>query len=550
MLVRLGPIIATLGFIEGFSSIVTSAPAIAEYADLNRSSLSFDHRCSALTGVAIDHGKVTSAKVTASARAQGNHTADSSTSPLANQDRKFCRIEAISTPSPGADINIEVWLPAVDQWNGKFLGTSNGGLEKIVHAELHGGIARGYATAAMELEGNPYEGPDLYRFGIDHPELVKNWTYRGVHLMTVAAKALVEEFYNRRPSISIFTGYSGAGFQAIGEASRYPDDYDGIIVGTPAIHYANMGLSQGFRYVVSHRSPESAIPSNALPMLAGEVLSQCDGIDGLTDGIIDDPRRCRVNFDRLACQPGEVKHCFVPDQIVTLEALYAGLRDPRDSQLIYPGFTPGAELSAGAQVRIAENNKASFINDNTPGPLVWALGKDFAAPKWLSFDFGIGGDKVRAAIKPHENSYTDFRAFAARGGKIIFYGGWGESNLNPVDFINFYESIQGNGMKDSPFMRLFMAPGMYHGGTGPGPNSFGQKLAEPGTSADNDIVMAMDRWLTAGVAPERIVATKYVADRPSERVLRTRPLCAYPNVARWKGVGNIDAAQDFICTAP
>ncbi len=552
MLSRIGPATTVLGLIGSFAAMVAVSPAIAENPDSVGKSLAAEHECSALAGMAIENGKVISARIMTRSQVDGHGAKSSYPSSGSDQNRIFCRVEAVSTPAPGSNIKIEVWLPVAIQWNGKLLGTSNGGLEKIVHSELGGGLDRGYATAAMELEGNPFEGPELYRFGIDHPELVKNWSYRGLHLMTVSAKTIVSRFYNKSPSISIFSGYSGAGFQAIGAASRFPGDYDGIIVGTPAINLVNMGLGQGFRYVTSHRSTGSAIPPEALPMLADEVLAQCDGIDGLLDGIIDDPRRCRVNFRRMICQTARQQDCFSPQQVATLEALYGGLRDPRTKQLLYPGFAPGAELSPGAQVRIAENNKASFINDDTPGPLVWALGSDFSALKWKSFDFGTGGDSARAALAPYENTDPNFSAFAARGGKIIFYGGWAESNLNPVDFVNFYERLFASGgpIMGSTFTRLFMAPGMYHGGTGPGPNSFGQKLAAAGTSADNDIVMAMDRWLTEGVAPERLIATKFAEDRPSGRILRTRPLCAYPKVARWKGIGTIDSAENFVCEFP
>lgn len=531
----------------------SSAPGAASGVKPAEGTGSSDERCKALASLDIEGGEIVSAgllhdpaafKAVTYPNAEKAGSRDQATRP-------FCQVKALWSQVPDAAVRIQIWLPVPEDWNGKFFGTSNGGLEEIVQAELAGGVARGYATASMEF-GQGEIQPDIYRIGIDNPELVKNWVYRGVHAMTVISKQVVTAFYNRKPSVSIFGGSSGAGFEAIGEARRYPDDYDGIIAGWPAINYANMGFSQGYKYVLSHRSATSDVPSSLLPHIAGEILAQCDGLDGLRDGIIDDPRRCRVNFQMLACKPDGGKNCLHPDQVATLEAIYDGLRDPRTGEVIYPGFTPGAELSAGAQARLSNNSATSFINDDTPGPLIWVLGAKFSAKDWMTFDFGRDADKYRTAFSQYENSHPDLSAFAARGGKIIFHTGWAESNLNPVDLVNFYEDLRrkAGGSDADKFSRLFMAPGMYHFGGGPGPNSFGQKLAVAGSGPDDDLIMAIDRWITSGIAPERIIATKFQNDEPSGRVLRRRPLCAYPKVARWNGVGNIDDAQQFRCVDP
>jgi feruloyl esterase len=539
---------------ESLASGAWAAPILAKArAAVTRS---IEQRCSVLKGMRVEGGTVIAATLV-------GHPTDvdpslilptRSSSSLQKHGNAFCRVEAISIPAAGAEIKTEIWLPADDDWNGKFYGTGNGGGAGIIlYAALAEGLARGYAVANTDVGTHSTPGRDTYRFAIGRPELAKNFAYRGIHVMTVVGKQVLTAFYKKGPTNSIFAACSGGGYEALGEANRYPEDYDGIIAGDPAINFANLGLAQGYRHVVSTRSPSGAISPAFLPILADEVLSQCDSVDGLVDGIIDDPRRCRINFRRLACSPDATGNCLSPDQVATLEAIYGGLRDPRNGALIYPGFPPGAELSGGAAVKISGKDGGSFINDNTPGPLVWVLGADWSADRWATFDFGADGDKVRAAFAPLENSNPDFGPFVARGGKLILYTGWGDPNLNPFDIVTFFEAMNdraGGPAKTRAFARLFMVPGMHHCGNGPGPNSFGQPLATIGVNADDDMIMALDRWVMTGTAPERIVATKFKDDKLLGPVERKRPLCAFPKVARWKGVGSIDDASQFDCVDP
>ena len=548
---RLSWFITILPLFSALSTVASSEPKSPEAPKVPHMTPSIAQRCLALKGMAVEGGQVVSATMIRSS----SWVVDKGREPSAasTRGRPFCRVEAESSPAAGADIKTEVWLPVDSDWTGKFFGTSNGGMEPMDPNALANGLARGYAVADTDVGTHASGGPENYRFAIAHAELAKNYAYRGIHVMTVVGKKVVTTFYKRKPIASLFAGCSGAGYEAIGEAHRYPRDYDGIIAGDPAMDFANLGLAQGYRYVVSHRSPTSSIPPRTLPMLAQEVLSQCDGLDGLVDGIIDDPRRCSANFLPLACKPGAAMGCLNSDQITALQAIYSGLHDPRTGTLIYPGFSPGAELSGGADARISGESSSSFVNDNTAGPLIWALGPSFRADQWMGFDFGAQGDRYRRAIAPFENNNPDFTAFSARGGKLLIYSGWADANLNPLDTVHFFEAVQrsiGGVSKARSFSRLFMVPGMYHCTGGPGPNSFGQPFAAMGTSADNDVIMAMDRWVATGAAPERIIATKFEDDRPSGRIMRTRPLCAFPRVARWNGVGSIDDASQFRCVEP
>lgn len=509
-------------------------------------------RCRALMSLPIPKGSVTNAVLVSDPASfpVGLGSTSQSSNARISVAKPFCRVEAVVVPAADADIRIEIWLPLDEHWNGRFFGTGNGGAAgRIVYSALAGGLARGYAVASTDVGTHSVDGPDALRFGIGKPELMQNYAHRGVHAMTVVGKLATAAFYGKDPVKSIFSGCSAGGYEAIGEAIRHPDDYDAIIAGDPAINLANFAFFQGYSYTVTHRTPQSAIPASMLPLLGKEVIDQCDAVDGLRDGLIDDPRRCKVDFSKLECGAGKTASCFNADQIGALRAIYRGLHDPRTGRQLYPGFAPGAELASGALVRIAHLNTGSLVNSDSPGPFVWALGADWKAARWMTFDFGAQADRLRAWFAPYENNDPDLRAFKARGGKFILYTGWADPNISPIDHAAFFRAVQAKTGGSANFARFFAVPGMYHCAGGPGPNMFGQ-AGRPGTSPDDDIVLAVDKWVSGGPAPERLVATKYRDDRPDGPVERTRPLCAYPKVARWSGRGSIDQAANFSCVVP
>jgi feruloyl esterase len=187
---------------------------------------------------------------------------------------------------------------------------------------------------------------------------------------------------------------------------------------------------------------------------------------------------------------------------------------------------------------------------------VWALGKDWSAKNWLTFDFDKGAQKLQRDLEwlEHGNAPEKMDAFRQKGGKLLLFSGWADPNLSPDHIANLYESLEtrAGAVDRNAFVRLFMVPGMYHCRAGPGPNDFGQstRANQSGATPDNDLVLALDRWVAEGVGPERIVASKYVDDDISKGVIRTRPLCAYPKVARWIGRGSTDDAKNFVCAAP
>ena len=525
--------------------------------------------CEKLSGLEIPQTSIRAQLVAASTviprpkRQVGSDEADSNAAnrPGTRVSQPFCRVEATTTPAPGAEIWTEVWLPLAGAWNGKFLGAGNGGAAGgLNHGALSNGLARGFAVAHTDVgtksQGGGYANPSSFRFGLGKPELQQNYVHRGIHSMTVVGKEVTRAFYGRAPAKSLFVGCSTGGYEALGEAHRYPDDYDGIISGDMPAEFANVALFQGWVSASSNRVPGASIPPEKLPAISRTVMERCDGLDGIHDGVIDDPRRCRFDPQIMQCAGEDAADCLTAPQVEAARKIYGGLRNPRTGALIYPGFPPGAELSEGAKTRVADDNVGSLINANTPAVAVWALGESWSAKNWLSFDFDKDAEKLQRELEwlEHGDAPQKMQAFRNQGGKLLLFTGWADPNLSPDHIASFYDSLEASvgGPQKNDFVRFFLAPGMYHCRGGPGPNDFGQstRANQSGATPENDLVLALDRWASEGVAPERVVATKFLDDDPKKGIVRTRPLCAYPKVARWNGRGSSDDAKNFVCASP
>ena len=469
----------------------------------------------------------------------------------------FCRVEATITPAPAAEIKSEVWLPAADKWNKNFTSQGAGGAAGTIgRTGLADGASHGYAASASDA-GSHTDALLSMSFG-RNPEWRANFAYRGVHLTAVAAKALIQSYYGSKPKAAVFYGCSGGGYEAMSLIQRYPDDYNGVLVGDPALHWEKIGLWQGSAYVATHRDPAAQIPESKLPIIYKAAMAKCDALDGVTDGVIDDPRRCKVDFTALQCKNGNGADCFTPPQVAALTKIYAPLHHPRTNEFLFPGFNFGAESASAARSRISgAPDGGSTITPVQPGPLVWSFPETFAAKDWLTFDFDKGTDDAVKAFAPYANSDPDITKFKQAGGKVIMYSGWADPNLHPETLVDYYQKmtkIVGGDAAAQSFSRLFMVPGMNHCSGGPGPNVFGQDLADPfyaKTDASNNMLKALERWVVDGKAPEEIVATKFADnDRTKGVVERTRPLCVYPKVARWNTKGTTDDAKNFTCVAP
>ncbi len=468
----------------------------------------------------------------------------------------FCRVTGTATPTSDSDINFEVWLPAT-AWNGKFNGDGNGGYGGSLatpYQEMAVGLQREYAVAGTDMG----HSASVESWALNHPEKIADWGYRANHVTAVNAKAIIRAFYGKGPRLSYWTGCSDGGHEALMEAERFPDDYDGIIAGASANYWTHQSAAWVWEEERSALDdPTSVVPPSKLTMISHASVAQCAGQDGglKTDAFINDPRDCHFDPAVLQCTGPDAPTCLTAAQVQAVREIYAGPRNPRTGEQIYPGLEPGGEY-------------------NWPGDR-GSLGRDFYKfmvfndPNWnfhtLDFDHDIAlGDAKQAAVINSTN--PDLRAFRERGGKLIMYHGWFDARVNPRNSINYYEAVvrniagnhgrklgdldHGNAKHETDeSLRLFMVPGMTHCLGGPGPNNFGQPIVTPGpqTDAEHNVLSALEGWVEHGVAPEKIVATKFVNDDPMQGTSFTRPLCPYPQLAVYKGVGDTTTAANFVC---
>jgi len=481
----------------------------------------------------------------------------------------FCRVSGIIAPTSDSEIKFEVWLP-VAAWNGNFQQVGNGGFAgSIVYPALGRALQDGYASASTD-DGHTGSGTDG-SWALGHPEKLIDFGYRAVHETAGKAKGIVQAFYGTAPRHSYFNGCSDGGREALMEAQRFPEDFIGILAGAPANFWSH-GLTGGILIQKAlFDNPASSIPASKLPAIQSAALAACDALDGVKDGVIADPRRCHFDPAVIECKGADGPGCLTPQQVETLKTVYAGPKNPRTGQQIYPGFEPGAESGPGMWSRWITGTGSS----EKPLGLAFVIGT-FAYmvsenPNWDFHTANFDNDSKLAEEKlgpTLDSSNANLGPFRARGGKLIHYHGWADPALPPRGSIEYYESVvarmrdtapQGQGAsaltETQKFYRLFMVPGMGHCGGGPGPNSFGRTgatsmLRVKKGDAGHDALTALEQWVEHGVAPAKVIATKYVNDNPADGVVMTRPLCPYPEEAEWTGKGSTNDAANFACKLP
>jgi Tannase and feruloyl esterase len=461
----------------------------------------------------------------------------------------FCRVTGVIQPSADSVIKFEVWMPS-QSWNGKFNGVGNGGFAgSINYGGLAAALRAGFAAASTDT-GHAAGGTDA-RWALGHPEKVLDFAYRAIHLTAVTGKALVRNFYGGAPRWSYFASCSNGGRQALMEAQRFPDDYNGIIAGAPANFWTHLLAEAIWNTQAMLDNPASYIPPNKLPALSQAVLAACDARDGVKDGILNDPRQCQFNPETLLCQGPDSPGCLTGPQVAALKKIYSGPSNHRDKK-VFPGFLPGAELGPGGW--------GLWITGPSPEKsLGFAFGTQFFSNMVFdnaSWDFrklNFDADMVLTdqRMGPILNA-TDpnLAKFSAHGGKLMLYHGWNDAAIPALNSIDYYRNVvlRMGLRKADRFVRLYMVPGMQHCGGGPGPDSFG---VDPSENADPEHSMfsALERWVEHDKAPKSIIASKHAGpSEPASGAEMTRPLCPYPEEAKYKGSGNTNDAANFVCT--
>jgi len=477
--------------------------------------------CAALKTLSLPNATITSAEFVATGAAStGRAGRGGSSEPLP----AHCKVAATLTPSADSQIEMELWLPA-EGWNGKFLAMGNGAWAGNISLDaIAVGLRRGYATASNDTG---HTGGSA-SFAVGHPEKLVDFAYRAMHEMAVQSKTIIRAFYGRAPQLSYYQGCSTGGRQGMMEAQRYPEDFDAIIAGAPVYNMVHLNVSQVGLQVEMLKNPERLVPAEKKTMFANAVVAACDERDGVKDGIVNNPRACTFDPAVLACKEGDRADCLTGAQVESARSVWAAVKT-KSGELVYPGRSPGFESGwrvpvPGAPLNPLFTDMPRFIGrqDANWDPMTFDLEKDLALAL-----------KNAGFVEANDANLAKFKA---RGGKLLLYHGWADPGPAPENTINYYDAVNKKlGGKQDDWMRLFLMPGVGHCGGGVGPDQA-------------DFLGALEQWREKGVAPSQINAS-----RPAGRGVSTpmsRPLCPFPQVARYKGSGSSNDAANFSCAAP
>jgi hypothetical protein len=436
----------------------------------------------------------------------------------------FCRVALTVSPQ----IHIEIWLPQ-DSWNGSYRGEGGGGYAgQVSYGGLAEGIRRGYATASTDT-GHPASAGGSFALNQDgtlNEQLIGDFAERSLHELATKAKAVIAAYYGNAPKHSYWNGCSTGGRQGLIAVQRFPDEYDGLVIGAPAINWDRFIPSELWPQVVMNKTVGAPISAAKLTAATKAAVVACDASDGVTDGIIGDPRKCTYDPAALVCKSGDGAGCLTPQEADAIRKIWNGPTNASGQRLWFglERGTPLNFLAGGNPFPIATAHFQYWIRRNPAFDWHTLSEADFEADFRASqkdFHDVIGTDDPR------------LDAFRKHGGKMIVWHGDADPLIFPRGTINYYERVlaaNGGAKRVSDFARLFMAPGVGHCGGGDGP-------------APTALFEAVVDWVEKGTAPKTIAASR---KRPDGTTL-TRPLCPYPTTAKWTGTGSTDEAANFMC---
>lgn len=554
-----------LRFLFGLSAVVLLNSAAAAAVDSPTHQVAHSSPCNEMFGAKLEHGSVLIAAEISGALPELD------IAPSLGHDREsgkldnlphFCRVVARLSPVPESEILIEIWLPT--NWNEKLLAIGNHGYGgEFEHGDMVDGLSRGYATVITNTGHTGRHTPESgfqggfsvgdAHFMMENGAAVDDYAWRAVHEMAVAAKALVAFKYGKAPRLSYFNGCSLGGRQGMREAIQFPDDFDGIISGAPAMYWTRFMAADLRTYLLGDLGNGQRITKEKLALAHKAVLAKCDALDNLADGLVADPLRCDWKPQEIQCKPGDDgADCLTKAEVRAISGMMQPLIDPETGKWLYDGWLPGGELlwgsDVGNMIELGFPTSNHYRYEVLRDPSWQPDGADIHELLRLAEAPDSPGSKINT-ISP------DLSTYRARGGKIIQYHGWADQAMPALWQTRYYNqvvSMQGEQDKlgaTQSFYRLFMVPGMAHcfGGTC-GPTLIGALSQPPAheRTPEYDILTALEFWVEKGVAPEKIIATASAkADRPG----RQMPLCPFPQVAMYQG-GDTHRADSFVCRVP
>lgn len=469
-----------------------------------------------------------------------------------------CEVKAVARPTSDSEIGIEIWLP-VETWNGKYEQLGNGGWAGAIHrAPLAGAVQRGFAAATTDGGhqdgiGDDGRGQRDANFAIGHPEKLIDYGYRALGETRRTALAAIKAFYGRDPARSYFFGCSGGGREALMVAQRFPEEFDGILAGNPGNDWSHWAA--GLVWNKQAQLGDGAIPTTKRALIQNAVIAACDPIDGVTDGLVADPRFCRFDPAVLTCKEADGDDCLTPPQVATLRKIYGGPRNPRTGAQIHPGYPPGLENWPSSSLITPTRPDALSYGDSYFGEVLFEQkGWDF---RTLDFDMDIAlSNRKAAAVVDAVN--PDLRSFRAHGGKLLQYHGWSDALIPAGSSIAYYEKVA-SFLRSHPdprssapgsvdgFYRLFLIPGMGHCYGGAGPTAIVPTVGVDAADPKYDLLRALERWVETGVAPDQLIASGKTPFDPAQTM--SRPICPYPQMTRYDGTGDPNQAGSFACAA-
>lgn len=484
----------------------------------------------------------------------------------------MCRAQGIARPSSDSEIKFEVWLPpTAADWTGRMKVNGTGGYAgAIPYARLAQDIGDGFVTAGSNMG---HDGGESVSWTLNHPEKVKDWGLRAHYSVATAAKALAKAFYGVAVAHSYFEGCSNGGRQALMMAQNYPDLFDGIVAGAPSNFYPDLLmwlLWTGKALTPSVPFGPPSVSTAQRQAVTARVLEACDAADGLVDGQITNPRQCHFDIDTMGPSGDGT---LTADEVAVFKAMYAGTTS-----------SSGVQRYTGARLGSEADWSPLFADNGGYGNFIAHYVYSVEAPPFdwrRDIDFDGVYDHVKEVLTPATAAPSpDLRAFAKHGGKLIQYHGLNDSVVPPDGSIGYYYALtqfewikylpdrladrvieqltpqivaataQAFGRRVQEFHRLFMLPAVGHCGGSTGPSSIGGGAPEPPAAyrnAETHVVSAVIKWVEQGVAPEKIVASRFDA---TGALVRQRPVCPFPAQAVYKGTGSVDAADSFNCETP
>jgi feruloyl esterase len=455
----------------------------------------------------------------------------------ANNLPEHCAVSGVIWP----EARFVVKLPA--NWNNRFQMVGNGGWAGTIStAAVDAAVRLGYASTSTDTGHSAQKEPGAI-FAMKTPEnphalrKVIDHGYLSVHETALLAKKMIRAYYGSDPLYSYWVGCSTGGRQGLMEAQRYPEDFDGYVIGAPVLNLTGLQTKAVWNQIVIGPGPGQVKPEK-YRALADGVYNKCDALDGLKDGIIENPLACDFDpaRDLKKCAPGtDTSDCFTAEQLAGLKIVYDGVRTSK-GELLFPGFPPGIE----AFTTDARGQSTSGFASLAPS---FNLGDTFM--KYMAFENPPGASWDYRTFNPEVElprmtkvgqiinaTITDLTAVKARGAKIVHYHGWADPGVTAQMSVDYYEAAKKTMGDTTDFYRFFPVPGMFHCGGGPG-------------CGNVDWLTAVVNWVEKGVAPDMVVG----AHVEGGQTTRTRPICMYPMVAKYKGSGSIDAAENFLCAA-